>query len=664
MSSRQMQAHALRVLSMDAVQAANSGHPGAPLGMADFAQVLWGEVLKHNPKNPTWSNRDRFILSNGHASMLLYALLYLTGYDISIADLRAFRQLHSKTPGHPEYGMTPGVEATTGPLGQGFANAVGFALAEMHMAARFNRPEFKIVDHYTYVFMGDGCLMEGITHEAASFAGTQRLGKLIAFWDDNGISIDGSTQGWFTEDVALRFQAYGWQVQAVDGHDAVAVAAAIQAAKADLTRPSLIACKTIIGFGAPTLQGSEKCHGAPLGPEEIEKARAVFNWPYAPFEIPEEVKAAWSGIEKGQAVNAAWDELFAVYAKTHPVLAAEFIERQQGRLPKTVHAEFEAWMATLAAKPAKMATRKASLVCLNFLGPRVPALLGGSADLTHSNLTLFEGATGCTPLDHSGQYISYGVREFGMSAIANGLALYGGIIPYVGTFLTFVDYARNAVRLAALMRVRTIFVLTHDSIGLGEDGPTHQPIEHLAGLRAMPGLQVWRPADVVETALAWWSALQYQGPTCLILSRQDIPVCMPQADVSDRRKGAYIVWDSAPTVALVLIATGSELPLALQVAERLASKIAVRVVSMPCMEIFSQQSTEYQEQVLPVQTHRVAIEAAASMSWYRWTGLEGLVIGLDRFGESAPGAAVYQALGFTESAIYQKICTHFKINEE
>lgn len=663
MISRQMQAHALRVLSMDAVQAANSGHPGAPLGMADFAQVLWAEVLKHNPKNPLWANRDRFVLSNGHASMLLYALLYLTGYDLSIADLKAFRQLHSKTPGHPEYGITPGVEATTGPLGQGFANAVGFALAEMHMAARFNQPEFKIVDHYTYVFMGDGCLMEGVTHEAASFAGTQQLGKLIAFWDDNGISIDGSTQGWFTEDVALRFQAYGWQVQAVDGHDPVAIAAAIQAAKADHTRPSLIACKTIIGFGAPTLQGSEKCHGAPLGQAEIEKARAVFNWPYAPFEIPEEVKAAWSAIEKGHGANAAWDTLFTAYAKAYPILAAEFIERQQGHLPKTVAPEFEAWVATLAVKPTKMATRKASLVCLNFLGPRLPALLGGSADLTHSNLTLFEGAKGLTPLDRTGQYISYGVREFGMSAIANGLALYGGIIPYVGTFLTFVDYARNAVRLAALMRVRTIFVLTHDSIGLGEDGPTHQPIEHLAGLRAMPGLHVWRPADVVETALAWWSALQYQGPTCLILSRQDIPVCMPQASLLDRSKGAYIVWESAPEVAMVLMATGSELPLALQVAERLAPMVAVRVVSMPCMEVFSQQTKEYQAQVLPAHTVRVAIEAAASMSWYRWTGLEGLVVGVDRFGESAPGPAVYTALGFTEDAIYQKICTHFKINE-
>lgn len=652
MPSRKELANAIRALSMDAVQKANSGHPGAPMGMADIAEVLWRSHLKHNPNNPKWADRDRFILSNGHGSMLLYSLLHLSGYDLSIDDLKNFRQLHSRTPGHPEYGYAPGVETTTGPLGQGITNAVGMAIAEKAMAEQFNQPGHDIVDHYTYAFMGDGCLMEGISHEACSLAGTLQLGKLIAFWDDNGISIDGHVEGWFTDDTVKRFEAYGWHViPAVDGHNPEAINAAIEAAKAETGKPTLICCRTIIGYGSPNKSGSHDCHGAPLGNDEIAAARAFLKWDHAPFEIPADIAAEWNGREKGAALEADWAAKFAAYEAAHPALAAEFKRRSAGELPANWASDSAKIIENLQANPAKIATRKASQNALEAFGKLLPEFMGGSADLAPSNLTMWSGSKSLTNDDASGNYIHYGVREFGMSAIMNGIALHGGFIPYGATFLMFMEYARNALRMAALMKQRSIFVYTHDSIGLGEDGPTHQPVEQIASLRLTPNMSTWRPCDQVESAIAWKHAIERtDGPTSLIFSRQNLAQMDRTAQqLADAAKGGYVLKDCAGTPELILIATGSEVELAVAAYEQLTAKgRAVRVVSLPCTDVFDAQSAEYKESVLPAAvTKRVAIEAGIADYWYKYVGFGGKIIGMRSFGESAPAELLFKEFGFT-----------------
>ncbi|PJG59495.1 transketolase [Aeromonas cavernicola] len=652
MPSRKELANAIRALSMDAVQQANSGHPGAPMGMADIAEVLWRSHLKHNPNNPKWADRDRFILSNGHGSMLLYSLLHLSGYDLSIDDLKNFRQLHSRTPGHPEYGYAPGVETTTGPLGQGITNAVGMAIAEKAMAEQFNQPGHDIVDHYTYAFMGDGCLMEGISHEACSLAGTLQLGKLIAFWDDNGISIDGHVEGWFTDNTPKRFEAYGWHVIAdVDGHSPDALNAAIEAAKAETGKPTLICCRTIIGYGSPNKSGSHDCHGAPLGKDEIAATRAFLKWDHAPFVIPADIAGEWNGREKGAALEADWVAKFAAYEAAHPTLAAEFKRRSTGELPANWAAESAKIIETLQANPAKIATRKASQNALEAFGKLLPEFMGGSADLAPSNLTMWSGSKSLTNDDASGNYIHYGVREFGMSAIMNGIALHGGFIPYGATFLMFMEYARNALRMAALMKQRAIFVYTHDSIGLGEDGPTHQPVEQIASLRLTPNMSTWRPCDQVESAIAWKHAIERtDGPTSLIFSRQNLAQMDRSAQqLADTAKGGYVLKDCAGKPELILIATGSEVELAVAAYEQLTAKgRAVRVVSLPSTDVFDAQSAEYKESVLPASvTKRVAIEAGIADYWYKYVGFGGKIIGMTTFGESAPAELLFKEFGFT-----------------
>ncbi len=657
MSSRRELANAIRALSMDAVQKANSGHPGAPMGMADIAEALWNDHLKHNPANPGWFDRDRFVLSNGHGSMLIYSLLHLSGYDLSMDDLKNFRQLHSRTPGHPEYGYTPGIETTTGPLGQGITNAVGMALAEKTLAAQFNRDGHQIVDHHTYTFLGDGCMMEGISHEACSLAGVLKLGKLIAIWDDNGISIDGEVAGWFGDDTPKRFEAYGWHVISdVDGHDAEAVTQAIAQAKAVTDRPSLICARTTIGFGSPNKAGSHDCHGAPLGADEIAATRAQLGWSYDPFVIPDEIYAGWDAKQQGAAAETAWNDRFAAYAAAYPELAAEFTRRMSGELPGNWAQESDKFIAQVDAEKGSPATRKASQIALNGYGPLLPDLFGGSADLTPSNLTFWSGSEAVNAGHADGNYLSYGVREFGMSAMMNGMALHGGFIPYGATFLVFSDYARNALRMAAIMRQRVIHVYTHDSIGLGEDGPTHQPVEHISSLRLMPNMHVWRPCDAVETAVAWKQALEKQdGPTSLILSRQGLPHQeRSQQQLSDIARGGYVLLDCVGTPDAIIIATGSEIALAVEVAARLEQNI--RVVSMPCTETFEAQDASYKESVLPAGvTARVAVEAGVSDFWYRYVGLGGKVVGMDRFGESAPAGQLFEEFGFTVDNLSQVV---------
>lgn len=651
MPTRRELANAIRVLSMDAVEKAKSGHPGAPMGMADIAEVLWNSHLKHNPNNPKWADRDRFVLSNGHGSMLIYSLLHLTGYNLSIEDLKQFRQLHSKTPGHPEYGYTDGVETTTGPLGQGITNAVGFALAERTLAATFNRPGFDIVDHYTYVFMGDGCLMEGISHEACSLAGTLGLGKLIVFWDDNNISIDGHVDDWFSEDVPKRFEAYGWHViRDVDGHDAEAIDRAIREAKSVNDKPTLIQTKTTIGFGAPNLCGSHDCHGAPLGEEEIKLTRENLNWPYAPFEIPEEIYAGWDAREKGQKWEDEWQAKFEAYRKEYPELAAEFERRMNMELPEQFDQIMMDYARELQKEGPSVATRKASQMAIEKMGPVVPELLGGSADLTPSNLTAWSGSKKITRTVHDGNYISYGVREFGMAHIMNGIVLHGGFRPYGGTFLMFMEYMRNAVRMAALMKVPTIFVYTHDSIGLGEDGPTHQPVEQIATLRVIPNMEEWRPCDAVESVIAWKEAMDRKdGPTCLIFSRQGLPHQQrDEAQLENISKGGYVLVDTDGKPDLIIIATGSEVGLAVDAAKALAEKgVKARVVSMPSTKRFDAQSQAYKDTVLPADVPKMAVEAGVSDSWYKYVGLDGEIVGMDRFGESAPAGELFKEFGFT-----------------
>jgi transketolase len=648
-------ANAIRALAMDAVQAANSGHPGMPMGMAEIAIALWSRHLRHNPANPQWPDRDRFVLSNGHGSMLLYAVLHLTGYDLPLAELKRFRQLHSMTPGHPEHGLAPGVETTTGPLGQGLANAVGMALAERLLAAEFNRPGHEIVDHYTYVFVGDGCLMEGISHEACSLAGTLGLGKLIVFYDDNGISIDGPVKHWFTDDTPQRFEAYGWHVvPGVDGHDIEAIDAAIQAAQLERRRPSLICGKTVIAKGAPTKANTHEAHGAPLGKEEVVATRAAIGWPHPPFEVPGHVYAAWDARAKGAALEAAWNEKFAAYQRKLPELAAQFHRRMAGELPGGWAELVRTLVERANAKAETVATRKASQNALEGFGPMLPELFGGSADLTWSNLTMWSGSKLVNGADDGrGNYLSYGVREFGMCAMANGVALHGGLIPYVGTFLTFSDYARNALRMAAIMKTRSIFVFSHDSIGLGEDGPTHQSIEHAASLRLIPGMDVWRPSDTVESIVAWAAAIERRdGPTALLFTRQNVPFQSrgPEA-IESIRRGGYVIGDAAHPRA-VIIATGSEVPLALGAKAKLADEgIAVRVVSIPCTSVFDRQDAAYRAAVLPAGLPRVAVEAGVTDYWRKYVGAvdspHGAVIGIDRFGESAPGPELFKFFGFT-----------------
>jgi len=652
MPSRIELANAIRALSMDAVQAANSGHPGAPMGMADIAEVLWNSYLKHNPANPNWPDRDRFVLSNGHGSMLIYSLLHLTGYDLTVDDLKSFRQLHAKTAGHPEYGYAPGVETTTGPLGQGIANAVGMALAEKILSAEFNRENHKVVDHRTWVFLGDGCLMEGISHEVCSLAGTLGLGKLVAFYDDNGISIDGEVEGWFTDDTPKRFESYGWQViPSVDGHDSEAIAAAIEAAMADTDRPSLICCKTIIGKGAPNKQGTESCHGAPLGADEIAATRAALGWSFAPFEIPADIYAGWNAQEQGAAAEHEWKEMLAAYADAHPELAEEFARRMSGALPSNFESDMDDYIALCAETAADVASRKASQQTLNTLGPLLPELLGGSADLAGSNLTLWSGSKGVSAEEGAGNYIYYGVREFGMSAIMNGIALHRGFIPYGATFLIFMEYARNAVRMAALMRQRVVFVYTHDSIGLGEDGPTHQPVEQLASLRSTPNLETWRPCDTVESAVAWKMAVMREdGPSALVFSRQTLPhQYRAEEELAEIERGGYVLVSEVGELDAIIIATGSEVGLAVQAAAKLAeSGRGIRVVSMPCAERFVAQDAEYRESVLPSHVlARVAVEAAHADYWYKFVGLDGRIVGMQTFGESAPGDTLMKEYGFT-----------------
>jgi transketolase len=656
MPSRRELANAIRALAMDAVQQAKSGHPGMPMGMADIAEVLWNDYLKHNPGNPRWFDRDRFVVSNGHGSMLVYALLHLTGYDLPLTELKRFRQLHSKTPGHPEYGCTPGVETTTGPLGQGLSNAVGMAIAEAALAARFNRAGHTIIDHYTYVFMGDGCLMEGISHEACSLAGTLGLGKLIGFYDDNGISIDGDVRGWYTDDTPARFEAYGWHVIAdIDGHDPKALKAAIAEARAITDRPSLLCCKTIIGWGAPNKQGREECHGAPLGEHEVALVRSHINWPHPPFVVPDAIYAGWDARSRGAHAQADWEERFTAYRREFPDLAAEFTRRMAGELPAEWPRAANAYIKAAHDKAQAGPTRKASQDALNAYGPVLPELLGGSADLTGSNNTLWSGSKPITRERRDGNYLYYGVREFGMSAIMNGLALHGGFIPYGGTFLTFSDYARNAVRMAALMKIRSLFVYTHDSLGLGEDGPTHQPVEHVASLRLIPGLSVWRPCDAVESAVAWKIAIErHHGPTCLLFSRQSLPFQGRTGEqIANIARGGYVLRDlpddDAVHPQVILIATGSEVALAVQAAEQLAAMgRRARVVSMPSTDVFEAQDEAYRRAVLPAQvTARVAIEAGVTHCWLKYVGAGGEVVGLDRFGESAPGDEAMRYFGFT-----------------
>jgi len=647
---------ALRALAIDAVQKANSGHPGMPMGMAEIAEVLWRRHLRHNPANPHWPDRDRFVLSNGHGSMLLYALLHLTGYDVSIDDLKNFRQFGSKTAGHPEVGHTPGVETTTGPLGQGIANAVGFAIAEKVLAAEFNRPGHEIVDHSTYVFLGDGCLMEGISHEVCSLAGTLGLGKLIAFYDDNGISIDGHVEGWFTDDTPQRFAAYGWQViPAVDGHDPMAIEAALLAARAEKNKPTLICCKTVIGLGSPNKAGTHDVHGAALGDAEIAAARAHIGWPYAPFEIPDEVYADWNGRPRGDVFEQNWNTRFAAYAAAFPELAAEFSRRMAGQLPANWNETSAQALAAVVAKAENIATRKASQNAIQALAPLLPEMIGGSADLAGSNLTLWKQAKGVTH-DGGGNYLYHGVREFGMTAIANGLALHGGLIPFTATFLVFSDYARNAIRMAALMKQRQIMVYTHDSIGLGEDGPTHQPIEHVASMRLIPNVDVWRPADATETLVAWIAGVERKtGPSILALSRQNLPTVTGGIDAATIARGGYVLSDAAGAQA-VLIATGSEVKLALDAQKALAADgIAVRVVSMPCTSIFDRQDAAWREAVLPKGLPRVAIEAGIADFWWKYVGLDGAVVGMTSFGESAPANRLFEHFGFTVANVVARV---------
>ncbi len=661
MPSRRELANAIRALSMDAVQKANSGHPGAPMGMADIAEVLWNDFMHHNPSNPKWPNRDRFVLSNGHGSMLIYSLLHLTGYDLGIEDLKQFRQLHSRTPGHPEYGYTPGVETTTGPLGQGITNAVGMAIAEKMLAGQFNRDGHKIVDHYTYVFMGDGCMMEGISHEACSLAGTLGLGKLIAFWDDNGISIDGHVEGWFTDDTPKRFEAYGWHVvRDVDGHDAEAVKKALMEARSVNDKPTMICTKTVIGWGAPNLCGSHDCHGAALGLDEVAATRENLGWKHAPFEVPDDIYAGWNARDKGAKAEAAWAEKFAKYKAAFPDLAAEFDRRVvKGELPGNWAAKAKEFVAACNTKAEKIATRKASQNAISAFAPLLPEIVGGSADLASSNLTLWKEAKGISNTVSDGNYIYYGVREFAMSAIMNGISLHGGFIPYGATFLTFSDYARNAVRMAALMKIRSIFVYTHDSIGLGEDGPTHQPIEHVTSLRIIPNMQVWRPCDTVESAVAWQAAVERNdGPSSLIFSRQAL-AHMPRNEqqIADIRRGGYTLLDCQGAPQAIIMSTGSEVEIAVAAAKTLSDNgVRVRVVSMPCTNVFDKQDAAYKEAVLPKAVKaRVAIEAGVSEFWARFVGDQGKVIGIDRFGESAPIAALYKEFGFTAENVVKAV---------
>ena len=650
-------ANAIRALAMDAVQKAASGHPGAPMGMADIAEVLWNDFLSHNPANPDWPNRDRFVLSNGHGSMLIYALLHLSGYDLPMSELENFRQLHSKTPGHPEYGYAPGIETTTGPLGQGIANAVGMAVAEKALGARYNRPDHAIIDHYTYVFVGDGCLMEGISHEVSSLAGTLGLGKLIAFYDDNGISIDGGIEGWFSDDTPKRFEAYGWQViPDVDGHDADAVRAATEAARANTQQPTLICCRTVIGKGAPNKEGTASTHGSPLGTDEVAATREALGWAHNAFEIPDEIYAGWDAKTRGATAEAAWRDAFAAYSQAYPELAAELSRRLSGDLPEGFGAAAAAYVRSCQDAGDSMATRKASQQAINALAPMLPELIGGSADLAGSNLTLWKESKGLDAGDASGNYIYYGVREFGMTAIMNGLALHGGFIPYGGTFL-FMEYARNAVRMAALMRQRSILVYTHDSIGLGEDGPTHQPVEQLTALRATPNLHTWRPCDTVESAAAWKAAIERaDGPTALVFSRQGLPhQARDEGQVADIERGAYSLHECDGDPEAILIATGSEVALAMEAAAARPER-RIRVVSMPCPEVFAAQDAAYRERVLPSDClARVAIEAGHPDYWYKYVGLDGRVVGMDSFGESAPAAALFEVFGFTVDNVLARI---------
>lgn len=657
MPSRFELANAIRALSMDAVQKAKSGHPGAPMGMADIAEVLWNDHLKHNPEDPKWADRDRFVLSNGHGSMLLYSLLHLSGYELSLEQLQNFRQLHSPTAGHPEYGYAPGIETTTGPLGQGFANAVGMALAEKTLAAQFNRPGHTIVDHHTWCFLGDGCVMEGISHEAASLAGTQQLGKLIALYDDNGISIDGEVEGWFTDDTAKRFEAYGWHVVPnVDGHKVDEIQAAIELAKANADKPSLIICKTIIGFGSPNKQGKEESHGAPLGDDEVALARKQLDWPHAPFHIPEPIYTAWDARAKGKSRQQEWEARFARYAEAFPEQAREFTRRLKGQLPAELATE--ALIQQSQEKGESIASRKASFEALNVIGPQMPELLGGSADLAPSNLTFWKGAKAISADDASGNYLHYGVREFGMGAIMNGIALHGGFVPYGATFLIFMEYMRNAVRMAALMGQQAVYVFTHDSIGLGEDGPTHQPIEQLTSLRTTPNLCTWRPCDAVETAAAWDAAVKrHSGPTALVLSRQNLPHQeRSKAQLANIQRGGYVLKECDGTPELILIATGSEVALAMEAAETLTAQgRAVRVISMPSAYRFDGQDAEYRESVLPAAvTKRIAIEAAHADYWYKYVGLNGRIIGMTTFGESAPAGELFKHFGFTVDNVLEQ----------
>ncbi|MGH8556271.1 MAG: transketolase [Methylococcales bacterium] len=658
MPSRKELANAIRALSMDAVQKAASGHPGAPMGMADIAEVLWNDYLSHNPSNPAWPNRDRFVLSNGHGSMLLYSLLHLSGYELSIDEIKRFRQLHSRTPGHPEYGCAPGIETTTGPLGQGLANAVGMALAERTLAARFNRPGFQLIDHFTYVFTGDGCLMEGISHEVCSLAGTMGLGKLIAFYDDNGISIDGEVEGWFTDDTPKRFESYGWHVVAnVDGHDSDAIRRAIDETRARTDKPSLICCKTIIGRGSPNKQGKESCHGSPLGVDEVKLVRETIDWPYPAFEIPDAIYQAWNAQTKGRDRERRWQALFEQYRQQHPDLATELDRRLAKKLPETWQESAAGFIAETHAKAATIASRNASQNCIGALAPILPELIGGSADLAGSNLTLWPQAKDVNQNDRSGNYIFYGVREFGMAAIMNGLSLYGGFIPFGATFLTFSDYARNALRMSALMKTRVIYVFTHDSIGLGEDGPTHQPVEHLASLRLIPNMQVWRPCDAVESALAWKLAIErLDGPTCLVFSRQGLPHQHRSAgQIQQIQLGAYILVDCEGRPDAILIATGSEVGISVSAASKLRERgKKIRVVSMPCTNTFDQQDRVYRESVLPPSVSaRISIEAGSTDLWYKYVGISGKTIGIDRFGESAPGNALFKEFKLTAEHIVE-----------
>lgn len=660
MTSRRELANAIRALSMDAVQKANSGHPGAPMGMADIAEVLWNEYMSHNPVNPKWSNRDRFVLSNGHGSMLIYSLLHLTGYDLPIEELKNFRQLHSKTPGHPEYGYAPGVETTTGPLGQGITNAVGMAIAEKALAAQFNREDHKIVDHYTYVFMGDGCLMEGISHEACSLAGTLGLGNLVAFWDDNGISIDGHVDGWFTDNTPQRFESYGWHVIAdVDGHDADAISNAIKLAKSITDKPTLICCKTVIGFGSPNKKGSHACHGAPLGQDEINLTKAELGWKYDAFVIPDDVYAGWDAKEKGQQAEAAWNEKFSEYKSAYPELAAEYERRIIGDLPSNWEVDAAAFVSAVNAEAKTTATRLSSLATIEGYAKLLPEIFGGSADLGCSNMTEWSGYKPMRADKPDANYVNYGVREFGMSAIMNGLALHGGVIPFGATFLMFSEYARNALRMASLMKIRSIFVYTHDSIGLGEDGPTHQPIEQTATLRLIPGMQVWRPCDAVETAISWKAAIERKdGPSVLVFSRQNLPhINRTQDQIDAVTRGGYVLADCDGQPEAIIIATGSEVELAIKAAEVLsANGKKIRVVSMPSTNVFDAQDVTYKESVLPASvTKRLAVEAGVTDGWWKYVGSNGRVMGLDRFGESAPAGLLFKEFGFTVENVVSNV---------